>query len=533
MANSLWLKKQFPTAANNTGDPNAYCFTVWIESAGKGSDGKPQVVVKGQATSSGNWDWWVTTGCPIRVYTKSPGGVEVLQATVSLANLNLPGWGTNGSIDSGIGTLCTLTGLTKDTQMRVTVDCSAAPSISSGGSSWTPGFWDSGLMAYWPGIEFTTPPVISGSLVNTTPYTNPVDGKKYTNISSSETSVGLEYTKSGGDDETHYRHWHTGQNEPSSWSSAPSNNRYTESGLSAGANYTCSCRIYNEAGSSGVATWKGRTRHKIPVVKLSHDHATQAGLEDLDITWQCDKNVACIYYRIKGETNWRIGAGQRSASSDIGITGVIHVFETEATVEGSKDLYPFTDYTIEVKVLSTVAYDSLESNVVSIDCKTDKRAELTASSDTNIIIGSSMHILKKNESGNNNDIRFQTRPYDASSIYADWCERNLEDNDETIVFTEREWDTVYRRFLNPASASKSQRDHDNIKLLSTLVTYGRVRVYTNTYEGLVTITGDMFTAHTNVNNTVKRAKVWCRPDGQIRRGITWITAQKGVWRRGI
>ena len=31
MANSLWLKKQFPTAANKTGDPNAYCFTVWIE----------------------------------------------------------------------------------------------------------------------------------------------------------------------------------------------------------------------------------------------------------------------------------------------------------------------------------------------------------------------------------------------------------------------------------------------------------------------------------------------------------------------
>lgn len=531
---ALWLKMQFPNAVNNTyGDSEAFNFTVWIESAGKGSDGKPQVKVRGQATSHGTWDWWVGSGSPhpIKVYSYKPGIGETLEATVELADLNLPGWGNNGSLDSGIGDLCTITGLTKDTQMRVTVDCSSSPIISG---SWYPGLWDSGYRTYWPGIEFTTPPVISGSLVNTTPYTNPVDGKKYTNISSSETSVGLEYTKSGGDDETHYRHWRTGQNEPSSWASAPSNNRYTESGLTAGTSYNCYCRIYNSAGQSGVASWSGRTRHRIPVVTLSHNHATQAGLEDLYVTWKCDKSVACVYYRIRGESNWRIGAGARNVTSNLGTSGTIHISETEAVVEGSKDLYAFTNYIIEVKVLSTVSYDSLESSVASISCKTDKRAELTNSSSRNITIGAILRVLKTNESGNRNSIKFGTKAYDStSSSYTDWCSRSLADNDENITFTQTEWDTVYKRFLNPANAAKSLANHNNIRLLMTLITYGRTRQYANTYEGLVILTGDMMTAKTNVNGSIKRAKVWCRPDGTIRRGVTWITAQKGVWRRGI
>ena len=382
--------------------------------------------------------------------------------------------------------------------------------------------------------RFTTPPVIGGSLVNTTPYTNPVDGKRYMNISAYETSVGLEYSKTSGDDETHYRHWRTGQNEPSSWASAPSNNRYTESGLTAGTSYNCYCRIYNSAGQSGVASWSGRTRHRIPVVTLSHNHATQAGLEDLYVTWECDKSVACVYYRIRGESNWRIGAGARNATSNLGTSGTIRISETEAVVEGSKDLYAFTNYIIEVKVLSTVSYDSLESSVASISCKTDKRAELTSSSSRNITIGAILRVLKTNESGNRNSIKFGTKAYDStSSSYTDWCSRSLADNDENITFTQTEWDTVYKRFLNPANAAKSLANHNNIRLLMTLITYGRTRQYTNTYEGLVILTGDMMTAKTNVNGSIKRAKVWCRPDGTIRRGVTWITAQKGVWRRGI
>ena len=57
-------------------------------------------------------------------------------------------------------------------------------------------------------LPLLTAPQISGSLTNTTPYRNPVDGKTYYNISAYETSVGLKYTKSGGDDEDTYRHWH-------------------------------------------------------------------------------------------------------------------------------------------------------------------------------------------------------------------------------------------------------------------------------------------------------------------------------------
>ena len=526
---TVLLEEQFPNASSNIVGPSkytAYRFIVSFTAGTRNDDGTIPVKIYGQAVSTGNWDWWVGSGSPhpITVYLN---GVE--QNSLDLYDLNLPGWGSEGSLDSGVGQIASFN-IKKGDKLRVTVDCSSSPVISN---SWCPGFWDSGQMDDWPGVVFLTAPTISGSLTNTTPYRNPVDGKTYYNISAYETSVGLKYTKSGGDDEDTYRHWHSGQSEPNSWLDDPSNNSYTESGLSAGTSYTCYCRIHNDAGQSEIASWSGRTLHKIPVVTLSHSHSTQAGLEDLYISWSCDKNVACIYYRVQGESNWRIGAGARSASSDIGRSGTIHISETEGTVEGSKDLYENTDYVIEVKVLSTVAYDSRESSTKSITCKTDRRAALTSSSSRNITIGATLRVLKENESGNRNDIFFATRPYDNSSAYVDWSNRNLADNDETIAFTQTEWDNVYKRFLNPSNASKSLTEHNNIRVRFTLRTYGRTRHYDSTYEGLIILTGDMMTTRTNVRGALKRGKAWCRPNGTIRRGVAWITSSRGVWRRGI
>ena len=156
-------------------------------------------------------------------------------------------------------------------------------------------------------------------------------------------------------------------------------------------------------------------------------------------------------------------------------------------------MFEDTIYDFEVTVKSTNVYDHRWDTVYaheSLSCKTDMKAYLTDNSPRDLIIGDRLHIQKTNES-------------------------------------------AYRKFISPADFSKDTDAHNKIPIKIRLVTLGRIREYISEYTGLLILTGDMLTAHTNVGGVVKRGKVWARPGSEPKRGVTWISTATGHWRRGI
>lgn len=139
---ALWLDMQFPNVqANVTDSPAikdaAYRFVVTFTAGARNDDGTIPITVYGRAKSAGTWDWWVGNGSKHTITVELNG---VKQNSLDLYDLNLPGWGSNGSLDSGTGKIASFN-IKKGDKMRVTVDCSSSPVISG---SWCPGFWDSG-----------------------------------------------------------------------------------------------------------------------------------------------------------------------------------------------------------------------------------------------------------------------------------------------------------------------------------------------------------------------------------------------------
>lgn len=367
-------------------------------------------------------------------------------------------------------------------------------------------------------------PVIS-SLENANKY----DGAS--GISASETSIKVKYNidTDSGDTETHAKYKvgvagseHTVEN--------PTNNTLTISNLSAGTTYTIYVALYNDAGWTDWSSITIRTRYEKPTISVSHDHATQSGLEDVTISWSSDKNIQQIQYTIDGSSWITYESGQNKRSGTVKIT----------TKDGA-DLYDNTTYKITVRVKSTNAYDYLWSNASSqLSPRTDRRAVFN--SGTNLITGGTLHIDKTNESGNRNQIRLFITGFTSADTSTDeptgskvaWFNQDpaTGSNNYYITPTVAQWDAAYKRFLNPSVAAVKQANHNRIRLTRQVVTYGRSREYVTEDKLYIVLNGDIRTTHTNVNGSIKRGKVWCRPDGSIKRGVAWITSSKGVWRRG-
>lgn len=300
-------------------------------------------------------------------------------------------------------------------------------------------------------------------------------------------------------------------------------------GFQPGTTYTILISLYNEAGDGDYKEVVIRTLHAKPQLTISHDHTTQSGLEDVTISWESDKTIQEIQYTIDG-SSWKVYETGLNVSS-----GEIMISKKE--IDGiEEDLQDNTLYHFQVSVKSTNNFDHRWDAAGSgpyqeVDCTTDERALLKDNSPRDLVIGQRLQIIKSNESGNRNQIRL----FVASSPETNW---KVEDsptgeNDYFISLSQNEWDTAYRRFINPANPSKSTTEHNRIVLRIQVVTFGRTREYTKDYTGFLILTGDMLTTKTNVNGTIRRGKVWTNQSGTIKRGVAWISTSQGQWRRGI
>lgn len=356
------------------------------------------------------------------------------------------------------------------------------------------------------GIPLITRPVL-GSLSNENKYDNNAG------ISASETSITVGYTRSGGDAETKAEY--KLDQYPNNWSLNPAKNPFTQGGISSGTPHTCSLRIGNDAGWSEWKSITIRTLYPIPTISIS---SKSKALEDFSISWSSNRSIQTVQYSLDGG-GWITYADGINATS-----GTITV-----SAKNGEDLYPNTSYTIKVRVKSTNTYDHRwSSDSSTITMTTLDRARLTSSA--NLTFGQPLQVTKTNPSGNKNQVKIQVgnpllliKTQDSPS------------NNYNISFTQAELDNSYKKFPNPANSGLTTAQHNQIAIRVTLITFGRSRNYTVDYDGTLTLTGDALTARTNVNGTIRRAKVWTRIGSETnpRRGVAWISTSTGVWRRGI
>ena len=389
--------------------------------------------------------------------------------------------------------------------------CSGAGDCSAGR------FWDLGSLIT------LSPPKIS-NLYNSMPYDGDSD------VSASETSIRVGFTNNSTNVATKiawnvegYTGWQYVEGVEIAAGETVTDFTIPWDGFEAGKTYLIKVNLENDAGPGtdpSELSLTIRTLHRRPTLTISHNHRIDSGLEDISIHWESDKNIQEIDYTIDG-SNWIVhstGLNARSGTIKIGKKNGVDLFED-------------TIYDFEVTVKSTNAYDHRWDTVYaheSLSCKTDMKAYLTDNSPRDLIIGDRLHIQKTNESGNDNVVRLYV-----ATDEMDWKEETAPNNDYYITMTQDEWDAAYRKFISPADFSKDADAHNKIPIKIRLVTLGRIREYISEYTGLLILTGDMLTAHTNVGGVVKRGKVWARPGSEPKRGVTWISTATGHWRRGI
>ena len=368
-----------------------------------------------------------------------------------------------------------------------------------------------------------SPPKIS-NLYNSMPYDGDSD------VSASETSIRVGFTNNSTNVATKiawnvegYTGWQYVEGVEIAAGQTVTDFTIPWDGFEAGKTYLIKVNLENDAGPGtdpSELSLTIRTLHRRPTLTISHNHRIDSGLEDVSIHWESDKNIQEIDYTIDG-SNWIVHSTGLNARS-----GTIKIDKKNGV-----DLFEDTIYDFEVTVKSTNAYDHRWDTVYaheSLSCKTDMKAYLTDNSPRDLIIGDRLHIQKTNESGNANVVRLYV-----ATDEMDWKEETAPNNDYYITMTQDEWDAAYRKFISPADFSKDADAHNKIPIKIRLVTLGRIREYISEYTGLLILTGDMLTAHTNVGGVVKRGKVWARPGSEPKRGVTWISTATGHWRRGI
>ena len=95
-------------------------------------------------------------------------------------------------------------------------------------------------------------------------------------------------------------------------------------------------------------------------------------------------------------------------------------------------------------------------------------------------------------------------------------------NDYTISFNDSEWDTLYKKLGT----------NNSITIRYVVDTIVGNNTYFNWIDRILTIKGNQKTGHIKINNSWKRAKMYCKVNGTWKRAVLWVK-ENNTWKRTI
>ena len=327
------------------------------------------------------------------------------------------------------------------------------------------------------GIVLGRKPSIT-SLDNNNKYT--INGTTKDGVSNDTTSLSIKINGDFGEP-TATINWKYGNASGTTYS-----NPFTLSGLTAGTSYTVNVQLTNNIGSSSWVPITIRTRHDDPVVSLSLD---SRDLETLTFEWGSDKPLASSEYKIDSGS-W----------INLGGTGTSGTFV-------AKWFDPNTEHTIYFRGISTVDYDSRNSNTVSASGITYDMGRIIDISDC--IFGENISLDITNPSSRDLELLIETiGNEDASFVFTDATEG-------TYIFnpTQVQLDEMYKCYSNA----------NTIPIKFKLTTIGENSNWSDSiHEEILTLTGIAKTAHIGISNKPRRCQVWIGDENNSpRRVVMW------------
>lgn len=173
-------------------------------------------------------------------------------------------------------------------------------------------------------------------------------------------------------------------------------------------------------------------------------------------------------------------------------------------------LSPNTLYKLKIRGYANGGWGEYSSvkNITTYDY-----AKFTNLSNSNF--ADSVNITKVNESGLANDLEV----YINDDLIL--SRTNIENSYE-LIFTQEELDSIYKKYSNSNTVTVKYK----------LITICNNISYTDEQERDIILTGNAKTIRKNINNELKRAKIYIKKDGAIKEAIAWFV-ENGITKRCI
>ena len=344
-------------------------------------------------------------------------------------------------------------------------------------------------------LPLATKPTVS-SLANANKY-NELAG-----VSNSTTSIKVSWTNSTGNaapTDVEIRYKKSSASSYGSWTSLGVVSSKTLSSLDPRTTYNIQVRSKNSAGTSTAQSITIRTRSDAPTLELS---VASKSLEQIKFDWSSNYGLTSLKYKVGSGSNVSVTITDGATNGSFTVTG----------------LSPNTEYTVTITGVETL--DDIGSDTDSCSGKTLNKVTLGT-------IGNKTH--------NTGFTVPATKPSYPSSptistklkfVFDDYTiEKNVSNGDNSITFTEAQWDEIYKRY------GSSNYCTVQVKAVTT-----GVNTYTDTESIRINLTGIQKTAHIgDTSNRPKRVQVWIgdSSSGTARRAVIWIGDSTNTPRRTI
>lgn len=477
-------KYMFPNAiTHNAG----YSLTIWVEEA---SVSHADIYV--QATSSGTWDWWLSSSAPpLKIYVD--GEVANNCGIDSLNQLHLPGNDLNGVTNSDKMKVVSNIPITHASTLRVYVDCSSKPVIEG---SWSPGLLDTGDMTgKFDSVSVEVPPTIS-NIRNT----NPRNGK--TNVSNEMNLISLSFEKSENATWTAYGFGDRWREIPDVGTSFTVTEDKDGEKLMWGTTYHIEAVAWNYEGYSNTLSMDIRTRYNPPTFTAN---VSDIQYEDLTLSWTSNRNLKQVSYSFDNK-NWTyLNVANGAKSGSFKLTG----------------LTPNTKYNIWVAGLTTEEWDSVWSSNIKLDTGTVGRTEVIGVGPITFGLDIPINIKKPTNDPHNLEVFVKSKS--STDLIPLFNVTTLSDGKQNLAPTQNHWDTIYRNYPNA----------NDIQMYFKITTTRTGKDYLSEKSGTCSLTGIAKTVHTGSDKGARRAQVFIGDGNRaVKRAVTWA-GDNGTPRRTI
>lgn len=344
------------------------------------------------------------------------------------------------------------------------------------------------------------PPVIN-SLSNNTVYTDPINGKSYTSVSNSDTSISIAWSASTKDDDKcsklTYRYMILYNGADTSWSneftvnvSSSNSGRFTIPDLSPNIQYKVTVTAHNEGGASEAKLITIRTRNSKPSILTT---IALPKVDEATINYTFNKKVEAVMYSMDNGSSWTT-VNLASASTDGSIT--------------LKVLSINHSYTVLLRGRSTEALDRQTSSNSTITFTT---SDIARFSDADSFIF-----------GNSTNVRFSTpgisytvKLHIKNSSKTEIKTITLQTSPATVTFEQSVLDGLYKLFHR-------NNTQDITMYISTTTNNGTYNDSEKTKT--LTLTGIAKTGHVGTpNNTTKRCRFYIGDsNNKTKKCVCWV-----------